>query len=259
MLINVNHRLPLILFHSMGGAESTSGMMAWWMLAMLAFPETQTRAQAELDAVVGRARLPAFADYSHLPYICAMVKEILRWRTVAPLGLPHRCTEDNWYEGMFIPKGAICIANMWHMNHDPNVYGENAADFDPARHLDVSGDIAHGPPNRANIKEEGHISYGFGRRKCPGLHAADNSLFINIAVVLWATKIERKKVASGQPLPLDVDGFVDHGIVMLEVPQYMLQSMLTWTLLQTSGPLRVRYFSALPRCSYPACTGTRTA
>jgi cytochrome P450 len=188
-----------------------------------------------------------------------MVKEILRWRTVAPLGLPHRCTEDNWYEGMFIPKGTICIANIWHMNHDPNVYGENAADFDPARHLDSNEDIAHGAPNRANTKEEGHVSYGFGRRQCPGLHVADNSLFINIAVMLWATKIERKKVASGQPLPLDVDGFVDYGIVMLAVLQYMLQSMLTWTLLQTSGPLRVRHHSALPRCSYPACTGTRTA
>ena len=223
----------LILLHSMGGAETTSGMMAWWMLAMLAYPESQARAQAELDAVVGRARLPTFADYSHLPYIRAIVKEILRWRTVAPLGLPHRCTEDNWYEGMFIPKGAICIANVWHMNHDPKVYGENAVHFDPARHLDASGDIVHGPPN---TKEEGHVSYGFGRRQCVGLHVADNSLFINIAVMLWATKIERKKDASGQLLPLDVDGFVDHGIVVLAASLYMPQSMLTWTSADARSP-----------------------
>ena len=47
------------------------------MAAMLAYPETQARAHAdseyseaaELDAVVGRARLPAFADYPHLPNI----------------------------------------------------------------------------------------------------------------------------------------------------------------------------------------------
>jgi cytochrome P450 len=227
-------KVPLILIYSIGGAESTSGMMAWWTLAMLAYPATQARAQAELDTVVGRSRLPTFADYSHLPYIRAMVKEIIRWRTVAPLGLPHCCTEDNWYEGMFIPKGTICIANMWHMNHDPEVYGENVAHFDPARHLDASGDIARDPPD---TKEEGHVSYGFGRRKCVGLHVADNSLFINIAVMLWATKIERKKDVSGQLLPLDVDGYVDHGIVVLVVPPYMFRSMLTWTLLQTSGPL----------------------
>ena len=179
---------------------------------MLAYPETQARAQAELDAVVGRARLPTFADYPLLPYTRAMVKEILRWRTVAPLGLPHRITEDDWYEGMFIPKGTICISNIWHMNRDPEIYGENAAHFDPARHLDTSVDIAPGPSDAAT--KEGHVSYGFGRRLCPGRYVANNSLFIDIAIMLWAMKIERMKDASGQLLPLDVDGFVDHGIVM---------------------------------------------
>jgi cytochrome P450 len=185
--------------------------MAWWILAMLAYPETQARAQAELDAVVGRARLPTFADYSSLPYIRAMVQEILRWRPVAPLGIPHQLTEDDWYDGMFIPKGTICIPNVWHMNHDPGVYGENVAHFDPARHLDANGDINILGPS--NIKE-GHVSYGFGRRECPGRHMANNSLFIDIAIILWASKIERKKDALGKMLPLDVDGHVDKGIVM---------------------------------------------
>jgi len=62
--------------------------MAWFTLAILAYPETQARAQAELDAVVGRTRLPTFADYAHLPYIRAMVKEALRWRPVDPVGFP---------------------------------------------------------------------------------------------------------------------------------------------------------------------------
>ncbi len=75
------------------------------MVAMFAYPETQARAHAELDTVVGRTRLPTFADYPHLPYIRAMVKELLRWRPVAPLAAAHRTMEDDWYEGMFIPKG----------------------------------------------------------------------------------------------------------------------------------------------------------
>ena len=195
--------------------------MAWWALAMLTYPETQARAQAELDAIVGRTRLPTFADYPHLPYIRAMVKEILRLRPVAPLGLPHRCTEDDWYEGMFIPKGAICIPNIWHMNRDPEVYGENSGHFDPTRHLDAR-DIA--PGRLSDTKEEGHVSFGFGRRQCVGRHVANNSLFINIAVMLWATRIERKKDASEQPLPLDVDGFVDNGVVMLVVSSHKRSS-----------------------------------
>ena len=195
---------------SVGGADTTSSLMAWWVLAMLAYPETQARAQAELDAIVGRARPPTFADYPHLPYIRAMVMEALRWRTSVPMAV-HRSTEDDWYEGMYIPKGTVCIANVWHMNHDPEIYGENAMHFDPARHLDANGDIPSGPSDN----KEGHSSYGFGRRRCTGRHLANNSLFINIAILLWAAKIERKKDASGQFAPLDVDGFVDRGIVVL--------------------------------------------
>ena len=182
--------------------------MAWWTLAMVAYPETQARAQAELDAVVGRARLPTFADYPHLPYIRAIVKEVLRWRTVGPLGVPHRSIEDDWYEGIFIPKGTICITNLWHMNRDPEMFGKNTDHFDPTRHLDASGEIAPG-------MSDGHFSYGFGRRICAGRHMADNSLFINMAVLLWAAKIMRKKDASGQFLPLDIDGWVDFGLVVL--------------------------------------------
>ena len=178
---------------------------------MLAYPETQARAQAELDAIVGRGRMPSFADYPHLPYIRAMVKEVLRWRPVAPLGVPHRSIEDDWYEGVFIPKGTVCVPNVWHMNRDPELFGKNTEHFDPARYLDANGEIA---PGVSEIKEHGHFTYGFGRRSCVGRYMADNSLFINIAVLLWATKIERKVDASGQLLPLDVDGFEDHGIVV---------------------------------------------
>jgi cytochrome P450 len=185
--------------------------MAWFSLAMLAYPEVQARAQAELDAVVGRTRLPTFADYPHLPYIRATVKETLRWRPVDPVGLPHRSIEDDWYEGMFIPKGTVCIANVWHLNRDPEIYGEDAAHFNPARHLDADGNIAPGPPD---TKEESHVTYGFGRRLCVGRHVANNSLFIDIAILLWATKMERKKDASGRLLPLDVDGCVEDGLVV---------------------------------------------
>jgi hypothetical protein len=44
---------------------------------------------------------------------------------------------------------------------------------------------------------------------------ADNSLFINIAILLWAMNIKRKKDASGRFLSQDVDGWVDVGLVVL--------------------------------------------
>lgn len=209
--------------NSSAGAETVTRTMFWWMLAMIAYPETQSRAQAELDAVIGRGRVPTFSDSPHLPYIHAMVKEILRWRPTSPLGVPHRSTEDDWYEGAFIPKGTICIPNVWHMNHDPAIYGDNVANFDPARYLDeAGGDIGSA---LSDIKEEGHVTYGFGRRVCTGRYMANNSLFIQIAMLLWATNIKRKTDTSGPHLPLDVDGFVDLGLFVSVGLPYTSKSM----------------------------------
>ena len=206
--------LPLLipLRTSVGGADALSAMMSWWMLAMLAYPETQARGHAELDAVVGRTRLPTFSDYRHLPFIRSMVKELLRWRPLSPIMAPHQATEDDWYEGMFIPKGTIFLANAWHMNRDPEIFGKNTDEYDPARYLDASGDMA---PGFFDLKKEGHFTYGFGGRICVGRHTADNSLFINIATLLWAMKFERKRDASGRLLPLDVDGWLEAGVVVL--------------------------------------------
>ena len=60
--------------------------MTWFMLAMITYPEAQRKCQEELDAVVGRSRMPTFADLDSLPYVRATAREALRWRTVVPLG-----------------------------------------------------------------------------------------------------------------------------------------------------------------------------
>jgi cytochrome P450 len=51
-------------------------------LALVLFPQVQRRAQAELDVVIGRDRLPTFNDWPRLPYIEALCKELLRWQMV---------------------------------------------------------------------------------------------------------------------------------------------------------------------------------
>jgi len=155
---------------SAAGAETTATTLLWWALAMIAFPEVQRRAQAELDAVVGRDRLPTFSDAPRLPYVRAITKEILRWRPAAPLGVPHAATDDDWYKGMFIPKGSICMANIWHCNHDRAIFGEDADEFRPERHLDGRGELLPGP-----IENKSGRAFSFRvwatnlRRKAPGV------------------------------------------------------------------------------------------
>ena len=56
-----------------------------FMLAMVEHPRVWKRAQAEIDAVVGTDRLPEFDDRPSLPYVDAIIREVLRWRPVLPL------------------------------------------------------------------------------------------------------------------------------------------------------------------------------
>ena len=177
---------------------------------MVAYPEVQERAQAELDTVVGRSRIPTFSDLPNLPYIQAMVKEVLRWRPVLPLSLPHATTEDDWYNGMFIPKGTILLTNLWQCHHDSSSYGEDAASFKPERFLDKDGKIVPGP---AETREEGHCTYGFGRRICVGRHVSNDSLFVFMATTLWAANFEQVRDEGGKETHLDV-AFVDTGMVL---------------------------------------------
>lgn len=177
---------------------------------MIAYPEVQRRAQTELDTVVGRSRVPTFSDFSSLPYIQAIVKEVLRWRPPLPFSLPHATTEDDWYNGMFIPKGTICLSNLWQCNQDPASYGDNAAIFNPERFLDPCGKILPGP---LETRGEGHNTYGFGKRSCIGNHVANDSLFISIATSLWAMNLESPCDPEGKEVPLDTDSFIDTGVV----------------------------------------------
>ena len=48
-----------------------------FFLAMICFPEIQMKAQAELDRVVS-GRLPDFSDMEELPYLSAIIKEVIR-------------------------------------------------------------------------------------------------------------------------------------------------------------------------------------
>ena len=119
---------------------------------MVCYPEVQKKAQTELDNVLN-GRLPEHSDIFSLPYLSALVKEVirytaftsgiyvfvlnvfasLRWEPVAPLGrpsflsdidgnlltsssrqgLPHQTTSDDLYNDYHIPANSIAIANIW--------------------------------------------------------------------------------------------------------------------------------------------------
>jgi len=75
-------------------------------------PDAQKKAQEELDRVVGHKRLPQIMDRPNLPYIEAIYREVMRIGPPLPLALPHGLSEDDYYEGYFLPKGVPLLISL---------------------------------------------------------------------------------------------------------------------------------------------------
>ncbi|KAH9170543.1 cytochrome P450 [Lactarius sanguifluus] len=171
----------------------TVAAMSSLFLALVLYPEVQKRAQAELDSVLSRDRLPTYEDRPRLPYIDAMTKEIMRWHIVAPMAVPHAPTEDDFYRGYFIPKGAMVVANAWGVLHDPELYPDPEA-FKPERFLDKDGNFCDDPLIP--------LAFGAGRRHCPGRHFVDTVLFVQTASMLSVFNVTNAKDKDGNDIPV---------------------------------------------------------
>lgn len=134
--------------------------------------------------MVGSDRSPAWSDFAQLPYINCIIKEAHRWRPVSPLGVPHAVAQDDYINGMLLPKGATIVLNVWGMHHNPNSYPEPER-FEPAR-FEKHPALAPTYAAAGEWDKRDHYGYGAGRRICPGIHLAERNLFIGVAKLLWA-------------------------------------------------------------------------
>lgn len=78
------------------GGDLPEITMRIFTLAMLHWPEAMKKAQAEIDAVVGRERLPDFEDKNALSYTRALILETQRWRPLSGIGVSHTNFADDW-------------------------------------------------------------------------------------------------------------------------------------------------------------------
>ncbi|RPA93343.1 cytochrome P450, partial [Choiromyces venosus 120613-1] len=158
------------------GTDTTSASLETFFLAATLFPAFITTAQSALDAICPD-RIPTFTDLQNLPYITAIVHEVLRWRPVVISGLAHATTKPDEYAGYHIPAGTIVIPNHWGIHRDPAVYAD-PEEFRPERFLG-EGEGGMGK----------HVAFGLGKRACPGRYLAVQNLGIVIARVLWGFDI----------------------------------------------------------------------
>ncbi|TFK45744.1 cytochrome P450 [Heliocybe sulcata] len=194
----------------LGGADTTLSAFYSFMLAMILFPDVMRKAQEEIDSVTKGERLPDFADKSALPYCNCLVLEVFRWVPAVPLGVPHQSNGIDQYRGYVIPKNAIVMVNVWSILRDERIYPDPSR-FSPDRFMPGSSEEKQLDPRE--------VAFGFGRRTCPGVHFAEDHLWIIFVTILAAFDIRRSKTGAGAENPLPSRDFkVTSGMVSLPEP-----------------------------------------
>ncbi|KAJ6480488.1 cytochrome P450 [Mycena vitilis] len=181
------------------GSDTTATYLQALILLLAAHPEAQKKAQEEIDRVVGQHRMPSLDDLENLPYVRAIILETHRFRPVAPLSVPHATLAAEEYEGYIIPSGTTIFVNAWGIFHDPALY-EKPDEFIPERYLLTENGTKPGVDGSA-LRH--NFAFGFGRRACPGIHLAQNSININVMNFLWAFEFNPGTDVDGNPMPVD--------------------------------------------------------
>ena len=151
--------------------------------------EIQRRAYAEIMRVYpsGDAWQKCLVE-EHVPYITALVKEILRFYTVIPICLPRTSIKDIAWRDAVIPAGTTFYMNAWAADYD-DTHFKDAASFVPERYLDNEG--GGGTP---------HYAYGAGSRMCLGSHLANRELYTAFLRLISAFEIVEAEDPAQRPV-----------------------------------------------------------
>ncbi|GAB6024206.1 hypothetical protein CHUAL_008906 [Chamberlinius hualienensis] len=156
------------------GSETSSTTTMWVLLYMTNYPEIATKCQQEVDRVIGRDRDPSINDRKNTPYVDATLCEIERLAAALPIGLSHRNKADAYVDGHRIPKDTLILTNVWHIHHDPQLWGD-PYNFRPERFIDSDGKVC---------RPEYLIPFGIGKRICVGESLARMELYLYFTSIL---------------------------------------------------------------------------
>ncbi|KAJ7792587.1 cytochrome P450 [Mycena leptocephala] len=166
-----------------GGSETTSSYLQSLVLAL--------KAHEEIDRVVGEHRIPTLEDLEHMPYIRAVISE------VNPLALPHAtlATEEGASSTTQVRPHSFtfCVVNFAERYDDPD-------NFVPERYLLTENGTKPGVDG-SGLKPT--LVVGFGRRICPGIHLAQNSINLNAMNLLWGFDFNSDIDVDGKVVPAD--------------------------------------------------------
>ncbi|KAI3501139.1 hypothetical protein L1887_29000 [Cichorium endivia] len=171
----MEHLKALLMDMVVGGTDTTSNTVEFALAEMMNQPEILKKAQEELEAVVGKDNIVEESHIKKLPYLYAVMKEVLRMHPTLPLLVPHCPSESCVIGGFTVPKGARVFINAWAIHRDPAIW-ENPSEFHPERFLVSEWDYSGNDFN--------YFPFGSGRRICAGTAMAERMFMFLLASLI---------------------------------------------------------------------------
>ncbi|XP_016496168.2 premnaspirodiene oxygenase-like [Nicotiana tabacum] len=173
----INDNIKAVMIDMLtGGTETSTSSTIWAMTEMMRNPRVFAKAQAEIrEAFKGKETFDE-DEIEELKYLKQVVKETLRLHPPLPLLVPRECREETNINGYTIPLKTRVMVNVWAIGKDPK-YWEDAEEFKPERFEQSSVDFM------GNNFE--YLSFGVGRRMCPGISFGLINVHLPIAKLLY--------------------------------------------------------------------------
>ncbi|CCM05373.1 uncharacterized protein FIBRA_07589 [Fibroporia radiculosa] len=156
------------------GHETTSNSTAWAMFALSQAPEVQHRLREELRNVP--TETPTMDELSALPYLDAVVREVLRLYAPVPIALRTAVRDDvlplqtPWtdiygqqHDSINVPGGTLIDIPLLAMNRSKELWGEDAFEFKPERWSSIPANARSIPGVWSNL-----TTFLGGPRSCIG-------------------------------------------------------------------------------------------
>lgn len=140
----------------LAGHETTSQVLAWTWYLLAENPAAETRLREELRGVLN-GRPPDPADFTKLPYLYAVMHEVLRMYPPAYI-TARTSIEPSQIGGYDFPVGGTMLMSQWVMHRDPR-YFDDPESFRPERWLDGLAD---------RLPAGAYFPFGDGPRRCIG-------------------------------------------------------------------------------------------
>ena len=174
--------------------SGVSATVSWFLLLVANRPKVQTRIQEEIADAFNDGAEPGIDPRTRLPYTFACIAESMRYRTIAPLAIPHRTTQDTEVGGYRIPANTQVLGNIYSVHHDHRFW-DSPDEFAPERFLPQSD----GSPSPA-LTSAAYMPFGVGIRRCTGDHFALNAFWLYVVNLVSRFHFAP---SGGQPLTED--------------------------------------------------------